>query len=134
MSHHQLCHTKVENWLHVLHTSTSTTKWRIMAYPLSPIEHNPQTPNIKWLPSFDVRYLPCAYIKTFLKLGASCPRMKMCACEWKRVIVNKIIFYQAIHIPKSTSKQIYLIVYQNGNVSMHHIPSCIMSSCIMSST
>jgi hypothetical protein len=48
-----------------------------------------------------------------------------------RVIVSKIIFFLAINIPGSIGKKNYFVVYQNDNVSMHHIPSCIMSSCIM---
>ncbi len=52
-------------------------------------------------------------------------------CE-NKIIVNKIIFYLAINVAGNSDIFLfYFVVYRNGNVSMHHIPSCIMSSCIM---
>ncbi len=48
-----------------------------------------------------------------------------------KLIVNKIIFDLAINIPQNIGNLFYFVVCQNGNVSMHHIPSCIMSLCIM---
>jgi len=48
---------------------------------------------------------------------------------WYSLIVSKI--YQGINITRSISIFFHFVVYRNGNVSMHHIPSCIMSFCIM---
>jgi hypothetical protein len=80
-------------------------------------------PSIKWSPVFDGKCLS--------KSGASCPKVKMCACEWNRVIVGKSFFHLTTNISRGTDFFKKIVVYQNGNVSMHHIPSCIMSSCIM---
>jgi len=79
---------------------------------------------------FDGRCLSNAYISIFFwSQGHPTPRVKMCACEWKqnKLIVNKIIFYLAINIPRNIGNLFYFVVYQNGNVSTPHIPSCIMS-------
>jgi hypothetical protein len=60
------------------------------------------------------------------------------AQEWKcvhvsenRVIVSKIFFNLVVNIPGSIGNFFYFVVYGNDNVSMHHIPSCTMSSCII---
>jgi hypothetical protein len=60
------------------------------------------------------------------------------AQEWKcvhvsenRVIVSKIFFNLVVNIPGSIGNFFYFVVYRNDNVSMHHIPSCIISSCII---
>jgi hypothetical protein len=41
-------------------------------------------PSLKWLLGFDGKCLLGAYINTFLKIRASYPRLKMCACEWEQ--------------------------------------------------
>jgi hypothetical protein len=44
-----------------------------------------KVPNIKWLVSFDGRYLPSAYVGIFsFNHKASYPNVKICACEWEK--------------------------------------------------
>jgi hypothetical protein len=47
-----------------------------------------------------------------------------------RVIVSKIILKLTINILENIDIYIF-VVYGNGNLPMHHIPSCIMSSYIV---
>jgi hypothetical protein len=63
------------------HKSSPNLTQRVYKGNIPPLN---KLPSIKWSPGFEGRCLPGAYISTFLKSGASCPRVKMSACEWKQ--------------------------------------------------